>query len=95
MESCFYLLGIFGNIDKEYNCTFDSFYHSVVSVETKRKPNKLYLQQMRSFAARFAGKAFYRRHREYLESFSLIFSRMSQERREGLRRIWVGLPRCV
>jgi hypothetical protein len=55
----------------------------------------MYLQQMRRFSSLMCGLPFYRKSRQYLESYSLIFHQMSSERREGLRKVWVGDARFV
>jgi hypothetical protein len=89
-ETCFYILGIFGSIDREYTRSDESFYNSIVSSSLQRKSNKMNLEDMRRFAGRMEALPFYQRNKGYLESFSVIYSLMSEEKVEGLRRIWVG-----
>jgi hypothetical protein len=90
LETCFYILGFFGSVDKEYNRSYESFYNSVVSPNLKKQSNKMYLEEMRSFVNKMKNLTFYRKYKEYLESFSLIFRQMSEEKVEGIKKIWVG-----
>lgn len=90
MESCFYILGVWGTLDRDYSRSFESFYNSVVSTSAHRASNKHFLEIMRQFYSRMKQLPYYRMNKEYLESFPAIHKLMSAEKIGGLRRLWVG-----
>jgi hypothetical protein len=56
---------------------------------TGKKPNPYYLKILRDFRLRMQSHAFYQKHAEFLESFSIISTFTSHERAQGLRKIWL------
>jgi hypothetical protein len=77
-ESCFYVLGFFGRLDREYSRSFESFYNSVVASDARGKSNKMYLADIRRFAARMAALPAVRRQKGYLDSFPLLLGSASE-----------------
>jgi hypothetical protein len=90
MESCFYILGIWGTLDRDYSRSFESFSNSVACPSAQRTSNKHFLETMRQFFSRMSHLPYYQMHREYLESFPVLHRLMSAEKNAGLRRLWVG-----
>jgi hypothetical protein len=52
------------------------------------------LHSMKHFRQRFTQLPYYQRHKDYLESFKIVYSQTGF-RAEGLRKIWQGDPRYV
>jgi hypothetical protein len=90
MESCFYILGVWGDLDRDYSRTFESFYNSIVSSSVVRPSNKHFIDAMRKFYRGMAHLPYYCACKGYLESFPVVCSIANQEKVEGLRRIWTG-----
>lgn len=90
MESCFYILGVWGSLDQNYSRSFESFYNSVVCPSAQRTSNKHFLETIRQFYSKMGQLPYYRMNREYLESFPVIHKLMSADKIAGLRRLWVG-----
>ena len=65
-ETCFYILGIFDGLKKEDGRNYNSLYDSEVPCNAQKKPNKLYLNDMRKFVAKMKRMAHYIRCKDYL-----------------------------
>jgi glutathione S-transferase len=95
METCNYMLGLSGNVDKyplqpkeeEESKELVNFLEG--SYRAGKKPNKYYLKVMRDYRQRLQNHSFYQKHMQFLESFSIISIFTSQERAAGLRKIWL------
>lgn len=49
LETCFYILGFFGNLDKDYNRSYECFYNSIMANNPQQISNKIYIEIMRNF----------------------------------------------
>ena len=89
LETCFYILGFFGTIENSSNECYEQFYNSV-STNHSKKSNKSHLLQMKRFVDKMKALPYYQKNKKYLESFSLIFNKMNEEKINGIKKIWGG-----
>jgi hypothetical protein len=47
---------------------------------------------MRGFKQRMMNEPFYLKHKQYLESFSILNAFLSEERSKGIKKMWLGDP---
>lgn len=92
IESCMYSVGI---CDTPNRLNMKAMEEWDPSEGFYNKPNAYYMSVMKKYEAGIRSQPWYLKHKDYLDSFSIISIMLSEQRAKGLKRAWNGNPKCV
>lgn len=93
MECSNYMLGIYNHPDRVDKKQLEGM--CIFSARASQKPNVYYLGVIQSYFKMMKNQPWYLKHKDYLESFSMVCKLMHDERKKGLKKIWLGDPKMI